>query len=92
MNFKNLSKEELKRISAKGGKNSHKQYNAKKKQSLEEVVRDQVKYEDLVAIAKGLIDSGKKGNVKAVDSILKILNKDADKPTTIDDFLKQTDD
>lgn len=83
--FDEMSPEELAKITSKGGKASAK---AKKEQDMtfEEVVRSNITNQDLKELYKGMLNSGKKGNVKAVETLLRYLDK-KEPTTSLDDFI-----
>ena len=83
--FNEMSKEELAEITSKGGKAS---VEARKEQgmSFEEVVRSNITNQDLKELYKGMLNSGKKGNVKAVETLLRYLDK-TEKTTSLDEFI-----
>ena len=56
--------------------------------TFEDVVKDEMTYDDLKELYRGMLASGKKGNVKAVETLLRYLDK-AEKPTSLDDFIDE---
>lgn len=74
-----LDTETAKRIGSIGGKaraeNIQKQKEAVEGMSFEEIVNEYTTGKDLLDLYKGLMASGKKGSVKATETILKYLEK-----------------
>lgn len=83
--FDQMSAEELAEITSKGGKASAE---ARKQQgkSFEDVVRENITNQDLKELYKGMLESGKKGNVKAVETLLKYLEIEKEQQDSFDDF------
>lgn len=87
--FNEMSKEKARELQAKGGKNKAKEGN-KQDKTFEDVVKEKTKNRDLEELYDGLMKSGKKGNVKAVETILVYLNKGKEeKPTSLNDFIDE---
>jgi ribosomal protein L13 len=74
--FNEMSAEQLAELSSKGGKASA-ESRCSNNLTMEDVVKEQVNNQVLRDLVRGLIASGKKGNVKAVEQLLKYLG---DKP------------
>ena len=74
--FNEMSAEQLAELSSKGGKASA-ESRYSNNLTMEDVVKEQVNNQVLRDLVRGLIASGKKGNVKAVEQLLKYLG---DKP------------
>lgn len=54
--------------------------------TFEDVVRENITNQDLKELYKGMLESGKKGNVKAVETILKYLEIEKEPQDNFDDF------
>lgn len=80
-----FNKENAKEIGKKGGIASG-EARIEQGMSFEEVVRENITNQDLKELYKGMLNSGKKGNVKAVETILKYLDQ-KEKATTLDEFI-----
>lgn len=80
-----FTKEDAQEIGKRGGLAS---VEAKKQQgkSFEDVVRENITNQDLKELYKGMLESGKKGNVKAVETILKYLEIEKEPQDNFDDF------
>lgn len=75
MNFKQLDKNKLKEISSKGGK--QKAINMKKRdKTFKDIVNENMTEKDMKELVEGILASGKKGNIKAINMILNCLKKD----------------
>jgi len=74
-----LDTETSKKIGSKGGKaraeNIQKEKEAVEGMTFEEIVNNYTTGKDLMDLYKGLMASGKKGSVKATETILKYLEK-----------------
>lgn len=79
MNFKDMNKEELANISLKGGIANKKRIEGENNEfdgmNFEEIVNKYTTGKDLMDLYRGLMASGKKGSVKATETILKYLDK-----------------
>lgn len=80
-----FNKENAKEIGKKGGIASGEARN-EQGMSFEEVVRSNITNQDLKELYKGMLNSGKKGNVKAVETLLRYLDK-TEKTTSLDEFI-----
>lgn len=85
MKFNEMDKEKLAEISSKGGF-AKAQKDKEQGMSFEEVVRSNITNQDLKELYKGMLNSGKKGNVKAVETLLRYLDK-TEKTTSLDEFI-----
>lgn len=76
MNFKDMDKKDLAEISSKGGyAKAGLNKNEYDGMDFEEIVNTFTTGKDLWDLYKGLMASGKKGSVKATETILKYLDK-----------------
>lgn len=82
-----FNKENAKELGNKGGIASGKARN-EQGMSFEEVVRANITNQDLKELYKGMLNSGKKGNVKAVETLLRYLDK-KEPTTSLDDFIDE---
>lgn len=90
--FEQLDEKKLAEISSMGGKAKAEKDKSKDK-TFEDVVKEETTYRDLKELYDGLMKSGKKGNVKAVETLLFYLNKGKEeKPTSLDDFIISAND
>ena len=99
--FDKMSKKKHKELSSKGGKSHAKKVKKQKKEQEQfldddlkpftEVLNKKITNKDLSDIVDGLIASGKKGNVKAVNTILAYLDKQDEKPTGLETFIDEED-
>lgn len=97
--FDKMSKKKHKELSSKGGKTHARKVKKEKTENekfLEgdlktfgEVLNKKITNADLSEIVDGLLASGKKGNVKAVNTILAYLDKEDNKPTPLEKFLDE---
>lgn len=91
--FDEMSKEELAEITSKGGKARAEALDEAKElfdKDFEKVVKDNTSNYILKELYDALVKSGKKGNVKAIETILKYLEKGKEeKPTTLEDFIDE---
>jgi len=74
--FNEMSAELHAEISSKGGKASA-EARWDNNKTIEDIVKEQVNNQVLRDLVKGLLDSGKKGNVKAVETLLKYLDQES---------------
>lgn len=89
MNFKDMDKDKLAQISSMGGEAKAEKDKAQDK-TFEDVVKEETTNKDLRELYDGLMKSGKKGNVKAVQTILSYLEKGKEeKPTSLEDFINE---
>ena len=89
--FEQLDEKELAKISSLGGKAKAEKDKSQDK-SFEDVVKEETTYRDLKELYDGLLKSGKKGNVKATETLLRYLEKGKEeKPTTLDEFVDNAD-
>lgn len=87
--FDEMSKEKLRETTSKGGK-AKAEKDRKQDKTFEDVVKENTTNRDLRELYEGLMRSGKKGNVKAVETLLLYLNKGKeDKPTSLNDFIDE---
>lgn len=78
-NFKDMPKDQLKELAAKGGRN-------KKKKTIKDELDDLlIKSSNQKKLCQGLIDSAAKGNARAAELILKIIGEDPNKPQLVDE-------
>ena len=79
MNFKDMDKETLANISLKGGIANKKRIESDANEydgmDFEQIVNKYTTGKDLMDLYRGLMASGKKGSVKATETILKYLDK-----------------
>lgn len=91
-----FTSENAKEMGAKGGVASVEARAEAKEQfdkDFEKVVKDNTNNYVLKELYDALVKSGKKGNVKAIETILKYLEKGKEeKPTTLDDFIENAND
>lgn len=73
--FNEMSKEELQRITSLGGKASARTRRERTK-DFRQIVIENITHQDLIELYKGMLESGKRGNIKAIELILRYLHED----------------
>lgn len=88
-----FTSENAKELGAMGGNARKEALDEAKEQfdkDFEKVVKDNTSNYILKELYDALVKSGKKGNVKAIETILKYLEKGKEeKPTTLEDFINE---
>lgn len=82
-----FNKENAKELGKKGGIASG-EARSEQGMTFEEVVRTNITNQDLKELYRGMLNSGKKGNVKAVETLLRYLDK-KEPTTSLDDFIDE---
>lgn len=74
--FDQMSKEELHRITSLGGRASAKARSQRK--TFEQIVIEYTTDQDLYELYRGMLEAGKRGNIKAIELLLKYLDRKSD--------------
>lgn len=85
MNFKDMNKDEHLKLCSKGGKTTQERNKAKDK-NFSDVVKENITNKELSELYEGLLSNAKKGNVKAIELILKYLNNDKEIESSVEEL------